>query len=99
MSATEEVISKLQRFFTSRNVRLICPLCKQQDINIDVGAELQVPVTMDAASNTAVGVSKDHATYVLYCGNCGFILPFSKSVVDKFDAGAGSAHAQEHVGD
>jgi hypothetical protein len=79
---SEEVLETIERFLTAIGVSLACPICKTTEFNIDRGAEIQVPMAINAATN-CLEPQKDQSAYVLHCARCGFVIPFMRTIVDR----------------
>ena len=85
MAIDRELVSRLTEALNNKGVRGACPMCRRSEWMIqDESPYARTDVT-DSDFFPLRIYRGFIPTYWLYCGNCGFVAQFMKSVVDDED--------------
>jgi hypothetical protein len=82
MADGSDQIEKLTDALEGKGVRGACPMCHHNEwMTEDDSAYSRIEVTDTALYDLRI-FKAFFPTYWLYCGNCGFVAQFMKSIVD-----------------
>ena len=77
-----DLIKKVTEALNAKGVRGSCPMCQQNEWMIQESAPYSRIDATDAAMYEHKIYKGFMPSYWLYCGNCGFVAQFMKSIVD-----------------
>jgi hypothetical protein len=82
MAANDDIVSKLTDALNNKGFRGFCPMCHKREWMI----QDQAPYSRIDVTDTSFFPLRIYKgfipTYWLYCGNCGFVAQFMKSIMD-----------------
>jgi uncharacterized protein YbaR (Trm112 family) len=83
MADETDAVGALEGFWRKAGVTVICPVCRNDALSIDKGAEIHVPMARGLSPQPPPAWLSAQEAYMVYCGKCGFLMPFMRRIIDS----------------